>query len=1410
MGQLKGVQWMVKLLLRLCYIAIGGIALFIGLLHLPFVQQRLLNSVLRNIAQTTRYHINCAAVWVTGMGNVTLEGIEITDLQKRRVCSLQQCKVKLNLWHLLLHRLTVLDSLMVKQARLYLEGDQSIINLYHNFILPLVSVPTRDITIRAVQLVDCNLYYYSSSRLKTISIAGLHLVARNLLFATDRYTGTIVACGYKRVEGLPFVLQKMGLRYTITPYSILLKECQWVTHHSHIRGDFQLQHSKQLPLLIDRDKLVLEAKLKESVLAPVELGHYADFLGATAYKLHGLISLTADRVVWKDCKLAFGESYVATAGSWTKDDSKPSVDLFIQEGMVYTKDLPAHLTKAWHAYLAVLPYVVCKNITFKAKDQAIQWQGDIFSAIGHIKPTLTITNWNKKDITYQGSVIFHKLAVQSLLPRLPITALSGVVEVQGRGAHPAHMHICAMARMQSIESHGYCYKHIEASCSGGIRGLDFAIKSADPNVALTLTGNYCHRSKCNLQLQGVVTKCNLNKLGCVAFPYGVHAKFSLRVRDIFNSFPKGRLVLEECGIKHWNKQIMYKSVVIETTQQPSRHNRLTLTAPFIDCCFQGDYTLLGIRRHLQHLITQRNHTDILPPPCTRPCRIDYAVHCKELAPLLDFFWEGLYIAPTATFMGQAAYAEGYHFSCHGVALSTIRYKNASLKQVKIDLSIRDLIHPIKRSVTLSISSAEQAWHKKYTTNQLSFHGWMKGNQFRWAYNLSFPYYQSNMSINGSGLLYKNGLSVILAPSHLQIGEKKWSIQAEMPSTITKHAISIGNIFIKTGDESIFIGGSISKLPSHAALRCEIRNLICDMLIKTIRYSGKIDATLVERAPKGHLRAALTLKDFMLSDYLIGTLTTTVDWLMEENKLVVTGLLQKATQWLATIRGHYDLQKDGLAMTVKCNKMHLDPLRLWTAPICSEIVGKLTGKFFLTGSLRKPTVKGAGRVDQGLFKIDYLNTRYHLTSSIKVHQNTLYMDQLYMHDAQVGYATLSGHIAFQPKLTFMLSGKVNDFHLLDTASAAHTNFYGNLYATGKLQIQGAIDDTIISMHGVANKGNITIVSQEEDGTMEHNTQLIQFRYLNKPPSKKLAEEKPPSAIKLIVDLHIRPSVKAKVLFDSHSSKNSIEGRGEGNIQLEVGTHQKPYLIGSYHFHGGNCTISVYNLTQKTFEIMSGSHIIFNGYPQEGVVHIRARYTQMASIAGIKANTEDKRAIPVEITLAAYGRLSSPHISYGIAFPVKPIDTALQTVLDECAARILLDRSYAHKQILSVLIAKSVCHESNITGWDALNSTISDWVTHRLSAIDPNLSIETDFHIHQWNRASEEAQKSRITVRYRLFSERLKLSTTLGRHSYLLNDWELAYRMAQHHDVSIKLYYQPLEDRTPGGLSGISLSYTKKFR
>ncbi|HLP35121.1 MAG TPA: translocation/assembly module TamB domain-containing protein [Amoebophilaceae bacterium] len=1434
-------QWSVTLVKGFVLGAVLLCTTLFVLLQFPVLQQNLAHRLLDHVYAQTAYRIHCQVFRFRGC-KFDIQGVSVQDSRNQVLCTIESCRGSLNLFRLLVRQSGLIDTVTVTGTQLYIEQMDAQSNsksFYTNLLLPIQSEKAMALSISNLLLQDFNVRCRNVATQQDLWVQKMGLQVKNFCAQGGCYKGDLMHLSYQGTNAFPLIVNNARAHFSITPTYSKLDHFQVVTQKSCIQGSMVLNHPKMNSLLSEAAQIEVEATLQGTRLASVELAiFWKGFKGIDVnYTLEGKLALTPQALGWKDCLLTVDRTggYLKSSGNWPWSSNTAQASLCITDGLLHKQELASHFPKeikAQHPIVTTLAYVRLQDVALIGNAAKAACKGIVHSNLGRSQIELTLMDFNKdlQQASYVGKIGLQALAIDQLNPSIPVTELTAALSVEGQGLPLESGTAAIFAHIPEIKTDAYAYKQIGARATLSKGLLSFSLESKDPNLLLSLAGSYQVDRHMNLQADGIVERCCLEKLTLSKKPLQLGTQFSFTIHDLLAKMPTGMVSLKQFQIQSVDKKITAKNITLLSKKQGVT-NLVTLTSPLLDAQAKGTFTLKSL---VQHMETLRRTWDPLATQVVSnsipPLAIAYTLRYKEGAPLLHWFSSDWEIAPETTFTGCFSYHQDYDFSLNVRAETLSRLRALTLEQVVLQLTAQAFNNPNKRSVQLTVCAGRQDWFRQFQAENVSLECRIE----RAGFSLSVLDHTTTkdpnrIALTCSGKLLKDAIQVALDPSEFVLADKRWKLRTERPSLIRREAIEVGKIYITSGEEQIVLGGTFSKLPTIRPLRCNISNLGVRYHLPAVEATiqGKLHTHLVLQRKKGHLVFVgnLTLEQCLFKDQHLGNFHTKLSWHEREHAVTLEGRLQKQGETFLQVGGRYFPGKaqNSLDLVAVFQRMNLQGLNPLTEPIFSNIKGKLSGTVAVTGTLDAPQFNGETHIDKGQLQINYLNTLYQATGRFQIKNNTVTVEKLHLQDHEKGNATLTGTITLQKDFPLLLTGRVEDLHLLNTTVAHQPDFFGSLYATGTLVLKGPVTDLVLQANATANRGKFTVLSHERQNVADDTT-LVQFIHkkqqptISHPEGGLLPKDEARTDFRVMLELKVLPSVTSKVVFGSYGSKDSIEGSGEGVIQLEVGTKRKPYVRGNYVFQSGICIVSVYNLIEKKFNIIPNSQVMFNGYPQEGVAYIKATYTQMASITEFFPKSTDKRPIPVEISLMANGRLGHPHITYGLFFPIKSSDFELNSLLEACMSKTLLDKSYLSKQILSVLVAKRVYNDTEIHSWEAINNSISDLLSQRIqdwaSSLDQNLEVETDLAINQYKKKELNVLKTpKIKVSYRLWSGRIKVSSALGRTSTIINDWEIVCLLPKLQNMSAKMYSQPLtleSNAFKSNLFGIGLIYTQNFQ
>ena len=236
-----------------------------------------------------------------------------------------------------------------------------------------------------------------------------------------------------------------------------------------------------------------------------------------------------------------------------------------------------------------------------------------------------------------------------------------------------------------------------------------------------------------------------------------------------------------------------------------------------------------------------------------------------------------------------------------------------------------------------------------------------------------------------------------------------------------------------------------------------------------------------------------------------------------------------------------------------------------------------------------------------------------------------------------------------------------------------------------------------------------------------------------------------------------------------------------------------LLGTYVIDDGKCTLSLKNITKKTFVVRPGGKLNFQGDPMNTRFDLTAMYSLRAYLTGLDpsfANNATASKIPVNCLLTASGKMENMQLKYEIALPNQPDE--IQRKLDG----LIYTDDIKIKEIAYLLAFGSFLpvNSNSLTGgnssiWTSLaSSSITSQLNNLLSGIlKDNWTIGTDLHSNDANFSDVDMD---VNISTRLFNDRLTVNSTLGYHNNpvqsgnFTGDFDFEYKLSPNGNVLLQ--------------------------
>ncbi len=245
-----------------------------------------------------------------------------------------------------------------------------------------------------------------------------------------------------------------------------------------------------------------------------------------------------------------------------------------------------------------------------------------------------------------------------------------------------------------------------------------------------------------------------------------------------------------------------------------------------------------------------------------------------------------------------------------------------------------------------------------------------------------------------------------------------------------------------------------------------------------------------------------------------------------------------------------------------------------------------------------------------------------------------------------------------------------------------------------------------------------------------------------------------------------------------------------------------MFGNYTFKEGRYNFTMAGIVNKEFVIDKGSRMSWNGDPYEGVLDIKAKYTQNVSLKPLfdttyKSRPDLQRSYPTDVILTVKGNLSAPEIAMDIDILRYPSDPQLSTVVTDFESKIKTNDQELNRQVFSLIMLRSFTSPNSFSGVSSVGTStvselLSSQLSHFLSQVDQNLEINVNLK----NMDKDALNTFNLRFSYTALDGRLRISrngsfqnvqaTSQANVSNIAGEWTVEYLLGKDGKLRIKLF------------------------
>ncbi|MCL2650288.1 MAG: translocation/assembly module TamB [Candidatus Azobacteroides sp.] len=645
-------------------------------------------------------------------------------------------------------------------------------------------------------------------------------------------------------------------------------------------------------------------------------------------------------------------------------------------------------------------------------------------------------------------------------------------------------------------------------------------------------------------------------------------------------------------------------------------------------------------------------------------------------------------------------------------------------------------------------------------------------------------------------VYVNRQAINIEPSELAIQKDHFNIDHFKISLSENEFMTINGAVSENKTDTLFIN------PSHIKVQTLMQILYPNIDLKG-EINGKFVLTQLLSSPRLFTNN-LTVKDITLAGKKIGTINLSSIWDNNYRGMGIKATLTQENATLSEIAGMILPEQDSIRLRANINDIQLDWLTPFTQDYLYGLTGSLGAKINATGKLSAPAISGNLTMKDTKFGIKMTNTAYNISDTISIRSNNLSFKDFKITDENKQAMTINGAVTHNNFRSFKSDIRIGmrDFLILNNPNATDSLFCGNLKMNGSIAITGSEKELLVDMVlSNSGKGKVFIRMPE---SYSHAQQFNSITFINPadtlPSEEKKVTHAPKTTtwpVKLKTALSVNPELTIGTIINP-ATRDEAGASGTGNIDFSYDmNNDNMSILGRYTVDNGKFSLSLKNITNKTFNIQRGSEVIFNEDPMKTSFNITAVYSLRADLATLDPSFKENpylssTNVNVNCLITISGNLDKINVQYNIVLPNASED------LQQQVAGLIYSDEIKIKQIAHLLTLGTFWPPDNnidiMRGnsiWTSLaSSTLTTQLNNLLSGVlNENWTIGTDLHANDSNMSDLEMD---LFISTHLFNDRLTFTGNLGyRNSSLSNtnftgDFEIDYKLNQSGNVILRAF------------------------
>jgi hypothetical protein len=680
------------------------------------------------------------------------------------------------------------------------------------------------------------------------------------------------------------------------------------------------------------------------------------------------------------------------------------------------------------------------------------------------------------------------------------------------------------------------------------------------------------------------------------------------------------------------------------------------------------------------------------------------------------------------------------------------------------------------------------------------------------------------------------MNIALKPTSMALNDTAFQIYPAQ-IFISKNRYEIQNFALRhSSSEYLKINGVISEERSDSLL-IDVNMFQIGTLLGAVKnkiplsglVNGEIAAAAILKTPLLYTRD-FAIDTLCFDGNYIGDIKLSSLWSSSRQGLLFRSTLKSPNTPESLVSGYILPEKDSLTLTGNIQGLKMNWFANYLAEALYGLDGEFGARFKVNGRISDPLLSGAVFFKEAKVGVKKTNTVYEISDSIHIKPGEISFNQFIVYDETRKNGKINGTITHKqfselnPKLTM----NFNNFLVLNNSHQSDSLYYGLVRINGNLNVSMQQNKWFIQGN-INNAKSCTVMLNIPESSMEAerykwitfvnpNPEEKEKKIVVIPKTKQTEESDFSLPLKMKIDLSINPNFNIGVMLNPDTKDVArISGNGLVTFNCDL-SNNTINLQGNYEVNEGKCTLSLKNITRKTFTVEPGGRLVFRGDPMNTSFNLTAIYKLRANLTTLDPGFMNTTKVPVNCLLSASGTMQKMQLDYKVTLPNESDD--IQKKVDG----LLYTDDIKIKEIAYLLafgtfmpVTAGNSNNKNAEIWSALaSSSVTSQLNNLLSgALKENWTIGTDLHANDANFSNVGVD---VNISTGLFNNRLMINSTLGYHNDVLQndnftgDFDLEYKLSPKGNVLLRFFnYTNNQYYDKAKITqGVGIVYKKKGR